>query len=137
MRTMKTPWTPRASSIRGKSLPSGPRPHGVALTLAAMVAGLAAPASAASPAREHLQVHGRRIVVRDVTALTLTASPGLRLTGPHSFTKPEDNGYRFEVSLASLVAPVRSCADPDAIAVALEALRTRIKVTRATPEPAT
>ena len=43
---------------------------------------------------------------------------------------------RHEATI-ELIAPVRSCADPDAIAVALDALRTRIKVTRATPEPAT
>ena len=201
-------------------MPDRNRPPAAALAIAAIAAG--ATASAAPPS--HLQVHGRSIVAREVSALTVVASPGLRLTGPHDFTKTEDNGYRFEVSLVSLVAadavisvaaerlieagvlnydnlpaarwpnpsfrvrasgcatltpaqaaampaqtgmrwilaagfkpagsfafeaailtsrdrrheatieliaPVRSCGDPDGIAAALEALRARIKVTRA------
>lgn len=86
-------------------MPSRLRRHGLALAVAAIAPGLAAPASAAQPAREHLQVHGRTILAREVTALSVTAGPGLRLTGPHTFIKTEDNGYRFEVSLASMVSP--------------------------------
>jgi hypothetical protein len=70
---------------------------GIALTLSAPLA------SAPAPAFRHLAVKGRSVEVRNASHLLVTAPPGLRRTGPHDFTKQEDNGYHFEVTLISYV----------------------------------
>ncbi len=54
---------------------------------------------------QHLIVQDQTVQVRNSTKLTVSIAPGFRLTGPHDFTKQEDNGYHFEVSLVSYVAP--------------------------------
>jgi hypothetical protein len=63
------------------------------------------PNSSAPPSFEHLVVDGNTTRVRNETRLQVSVGPGFRLSGPHHFTKSEDNGYHFEVSLLSYVAP--------------------------------
>ncbi len=75
--------------------------------LLAMLAGLgafAAPAIAADAGFAHLQLRGRTITAPQANNLTVVVAKGPRLTGPHDFTKVEENGYHFEVSLVSIVA---------------------------------
>lgn len=57
------------------------------------------------PTFRHLAAHGQTARARNSTGLTVTLNPRFRPTAVHNFTKQEDNGYHFEVSLVSFVAP--------------------------------
>lgn len=73
--------------------------------LTAIIAMSLAPAADATPPFEHLVLDGKTARVQNATRLQVSMGPGFRLTGPHHFTKTEDNRYHFEVSLLSYVAP--------------------------------
>ena len=75
------------------------------LWMAAIVAMAVVPISSATPPFEHLIVDGKATQVQNTTHLRVSVGPGFRLSGPHHFSKTEDNGYHFEVSLVSYVAP--------------------------------
>ena len=53
----------------------------------------------------HLFVRGPTVQVRNLTQMAVSLPPRFRRTAPHNFTKQEENGYHFEVSLISYVAP--------------------------------
>ena len=75
------------------------------LWITAFVAIAVVPISGATPPFEHLIVDGQTTQIQNTTRLRVSVGPGFRLSGPHHFTKTEDNGYHFEVSLLSYVAP--------------------------------
>ncbi|MBP6013402.1 MAG: hypothetical protein KBA31_14350 [Alphaproteobacteria bacterium] len=54
---------------------------------------------------QHLVVRDQTVHVQNPSQLTVEVGRGFRVTEPHNFTKQEDNGYHFEVSLVSFVAP--------------------------------
>ncbi|OYU70818.1 MAG: hypothetical protein CFE28_12930 [Alphaproteobacteria bacterium PA2] len=62
------------------------------------------PVAASEVRASGLRVSGGVVTVRS-PAMRVAAPAGFRSTGPHSFTKSEDNGYHFDVSLVSYVTP--------------------------------
>ena len=61
-------------------------------------------ASGKVPRFAHLAVGDHVVRVQNSTRMKVSLASGFRLIGPHNFTKQEENGYHFEVSLASYVS---------------------------------
>jgi len=75
-----------------------------AFGLAALILFSGLPAAAADARASGLHVAGTVVTVR-APHMRVAIPAGFRVTGPHSFTKKEDNGYHFAVSLVSYVTP--------------------------------
>ena len=82
--------------------------NGPVRTPLALVATLAILSACASPDPGGRRSSGLRVGERSVRvrSLQMTVAPpaSFRVTGPHEFSKREDNGYHFDVSLVSYVS---------------------------------
>jgi hypothetical protein len=69
-----------------------------------VLAGFGSAVAQNRPAHELLRIDGSTTFVRNDSGLKVSVEPGFEMTGPHSFSKQEDNGFHFEVSLESYVS---------------------------------
>jgi hypothetical protein len=79
--------------------------NSLCLRMTAIFAVSVASTSGAVPPFEHLIVDGQTTQVLNASRLQVSVGSGFQVSGPHHFTKTEDSGYHFEVSLLSYVAP--------------------------------
>lgn len=77
---------------------------GATLALVATILSSCATPDSGASRSSSLRVDERSAMVRS-PQMTVAPPAGFRVTGPHQFSKREDNGYRFEVSLVSYVNP--------------------------------
>ncbi|MCX7057740.1 MAG: hypothetical protein NTZ79_11260 [Proteobacteria bacterium] len=77
---------------------------GTTLALVATILSGCASSDTGASRSSGLRVNERSVLVR-LPQMTVTPPAGFRVTGPHHFSKQEDNGYHFEVSLVSYVSP--------------------------------
>lgn len=69
-----------------------------------LVCSINAASAGGMPKRELLKVEGRTTTVQNATGLSVSVGPEFRMTGPHSFSKAEENGFHFDVTLESYVS---------------------------------